>query len=461
MPLTKVPGTSIVDDAITSAKITDATIVSADIANTTITSGNMALDPRNATNLSSGSVPLAQLGLAPAYDDAALLNDIATLALHSAIQNNQAAYNLVNAFVDQYEDSSGLDVLTNCQRTGEYMSSVQGGGNDSNTLLLLASNTTNGSTTFTDTSVGGSTHSISRGGSTVHSTTQKKFGTSSIYIDGHDDNLNTSADSDFDFGTGDFTIDAWIYPNGNQQYGTILAAMDSGQQSTSWNFGYSNTVNEFSMWGEGDSTFSGNDGSAVALSTWTHIAFVKYGTNATQYINGVSSITATPVTTWNTTGTTAYIGPRYSNHLGTAAYYLDAYLDEIRMSDVARWTANFTPPTAAYSAPSLGAAGNYTSTTETALATVSKMSIVVLYKNTYGTATLDTDLVAQVSSNGGTNYTSAPLTAAGTFSTGILMAKSNDITISNTGTAHKYKISFANQAASSKETRVEGVALLY
>ena len=57
------------------------------------------------------------------------------------------------------------------------------------------------------------------------------------------------------------------------------------------------------------------------------------------------------------------------------------------------------------------------------------MSIVVLYKNSYGTATLDTDLVAQVSSNGGTNYTSAPLTAAGTFSTGILMAKSNDITI--------------------------------
>ena len=89
------------------------------------------------------------------------------------------------------------------------------------------------------------------------------------------------------------------------------------------------------------------------------------------------------------------------------------------------------------------------------------MSIVVLYKNYAGTATLDTDLVAQVSANGGTNYTAAPLTAAGTFSTGILMAKSNDITISNTGTAPKYKISFANQASASKETQVHGVALLY
>ena len=107
------------------------------------------------------------------------------------------------------------------------------------------------------------------------------------------------------------------------------------------------------------------------------------------------------------------------------------------------------------------ATGSYTSTTETAIATVSKMSIVVLYKNAYGTATLDTDLVAQVSANGGTNYTAAPLTSGGTFSTGILIAKSNDITISNTGTTPKYKISFANQVQSSKETQVHGVALLY
>ena len=118
-----------------------------------------------------------------------------------------------------------------------------------------------------------------------------------------------------------------------------------------------------------------------------------------------------------------------------------------------------TTCTRVYDAPA--ATGNYTSTTETANSTVSKMGIVVLYENAAGTATLDTDLVAQVSADGGSNYTSAPLTAGGTFSTGVLVAKSNDITISNTGTAPKYKISFANQSAGSKETRVKGVALLY
>ena len=89
------------------------------------------------------------------------------------------------------------------------------------------------------------------------------------------------------------------------------------------------------------------------------------------------------------------------------------------------------------------------------------MSLVLLYKDAEGTATLDTDLVAQVSADGGSNYTSAPLTSGGTFSTGIKIAKSNDITISNTGTAPKYKVSFANQSAGSKVTQVYGAALLY
>ena len=135
------------------------------------------------------------------------------------------------------------------------------------------------------------------------------------------------------------------------------------------------------------------------------------------------------------------------------------FYDELRFSNIARYPGGttFTPNGATVA----GSSGNYTSATQTANATVSKMGVVVLYKNESGTATLDTDLIVQVSSDGGSNYVSAPLTSAGTFSTGILSAKSNDITISNTGTAPKYKISFANQSAGVKETRVYGVALLY
>ena len=134
-------------------------------------------------------------------------------------------------------------------------------------------------------------------------------------------------------------------------------------------------------------------------------------------------------------------------------------IDEFRFSNIARYPSGttFVPNPG----PITTATGNYTSTTETANATVSNMGIVILYKNDSGTATLDTDLIAQVSADGGTNWTSAPLTAGGTFSTGILIAKSNDITISNTGTTCKYRLSFANQSAGSKVTQVHGVSLLY
>ncbi|MCP4952437.1 MAG: hypothetical protein GY922_11400, partial [Proteobacteria bacterium] len=58
-----------------------------------------------------------------AYDDAGLRNDISTLALHSAIADNKAAFNLSNSFVDQFEDDTGIDVLTGCSRKaeGEYV----------------------------------------------------------------------------------------------------------------------------------------------------------------------------------------------------------------------------------------------------------------------------------------------------------------------------------------------------
>ena len=104
--------------------------------------------------------------------------------------------------------------------------------------------------------------------------------------------------------------------------------------------------------------------------------------------------------------------------------------------------------------------GNYTSATQTALSSVSTMGIVVLYKNQSGTATLNTDLVAQVSANGGTNYSSATIVAGGTFSSGINIAAVSGASVT-AGTTPKYKISFANQSSGSKETQVHGVALLY
>ncbi len=99
MGLTVVPGNM----------IEDGTVTDSNFPNTEITSADMALDPRNASNMSSGSVPLAQLGNVPAANTEDVDDDLATLGFNIAATDSLAKYNLVNQIVDAFEDASGVD----------------------------------------------------------------------------------------------------------------------------------------------------------------------------------------------------------------------------------------------------------------------------------------------------------------------------------------------------------------
>jgi hypothetical protein len=110
--------------------------------------------------------------------------------------------------------------------------------------------------------------------------------------------------------------------------------------------------------------------------------------------------------------------------------------------------------------PVVQASGNYTSATQTSSATVSKMGMVVLYENTSGTATLNTDLIAQVSADNGSNFSTCTLEDIGNFSANVKIARAVGVSVT-TGTQVKYKISFANQSFNTKETKVQGVGMLY
>jgi len=464
MPRTTIRTEDIADSEITTAKILDGTIAT----------GDMAVDPTNASNLSSGSVPTAQLGN---VDTTSLRNDIATLALHSAIADNKAAYNLSNSFIDQFEDDTGIDVTTDASRDPalETMSSATAAlGNDANTIFLLVSNTTNGSTTFADNSAGGSTHTITAAGNTQHVTAQKKFGTSSIYYDGTGDYLTVPDHVDWDHGTDSFTYESWVRVATGQsvmmffEYDSIGA---NTEQYASFRANTSNCYYAEYHGGGGTGAWYGTFGSGLTADTWHHVAWVKVGTGLSCYLDGVAqTVSSASPGTESATALTVQADRRNwtqplsfggrSGHNGNWTYY-NGWQDCIRISDTARYTSNFTPQ----GAPGFGisidnAAGNYTSATQTAVSSVSSLGIVVLYKNNAGTATLNTDIVAQVSANGGTNYSNATLAAGGTFSTGINIASVSGVSVT-AGTAPKYKISFANQAVGTKETHVHGVSLLY
>ena len=108
----------------------------------------------------------------------------------------------------------------------------------------------------------------------------------------------------------------------------------------------------------------------------------------------------------------------------------------------------------------VNATGNFTCPAITSSGAISKMGAVITYQDNSGTNALNTDIVLQLSADNGSNFSTATLTALPDFSSGINMAKVNDLSVTG-GSQLKYKISFANQASGSKEARIRGVSLNY
>src|SRR5690348_13011597 len=90
---------------------------------------------------------------------------------------------------------------------------------DSFTTWLLHSDGTNASASFPDSSP--SAHTQSAQGSAQVDTSQKEFGTGSGKYNGSTDWVQTANSSDFNFGTGDFTIDFWVRFNSVGECGWI------------------------------------------------------------------------------------------------------------------------------------------------------------------------------------------------------------------------------------------------
>jgi hypothetical protein len=184
------------------------------------------------------------------------------------------------------------------------------------------------------------------------STAQSKFGGSSIYFDGSGDalaNLNSGQYNLFDFGTGDFTIEFWFYCI-NTTSGMVYTRAVSGHNLCAVFVG-ANATDRVSFF----ATASGG-GTAIqsagtpAVSTWNHAAIVRQNGTVTVYLNGTGG-TPTSNTTDITAGSTygSYVPTIGAYYHGGISYPFAGYIDDFRITKgYARYTANFTPPTAAF-----------------------------------------------------------------------------------------------------------------
>ena len=203
---------------------------------------------------------------------------------------------------------------------------------DAFSKVLLHFDGTDTSTTFTDES--GKTWTS--GGNAQIDTAQSVFGGASLLLDGTGDSIHTSDSADFDFGTGDFTIDFRLRYNGSP---TGTQTFFSQRSGTKHEFYYDGSQLYF------DSGPTLGVNWTPSSGTWYHIALVRNGNNFMFFVDGTQvGTTQVSASATNNLATDAYIGAREDGSNG-----LNGWLDEYRISKgIARWTSNFTPPTSAY-----------------------------------------------------------------------------------------------------------------
>lgn len=204
---------------------------------------------------------------------------------------------------------------------------------------------TDGATTATDFSIAQAAKTITFAVNAQIDTAQSVFGGASLLLDGISD-INIADNNDLT-PSGDFTIDLRIrfstsvatsyaiYNHGSAGTSDRVFALWDGANSR-WYFGIYNA-------GSVDFEFFVSD--TLSIDTWYHVALVRSGSNWYWFRDGTQLATTSNAISYPNKSAVFYIG---SNDLvGTA---LIGWIDEFRFSNgVARWTANFTPPTAAYS----------------------------------------------------------------------------------------------------------------
>ena len=402
-----------------------------------------------------------------------LEQDIMVLALQEATNSNRSAYNLSNSFVEQFEDSTGIDVHTNTTRNAsEYVGSINltdSGWTNINLDQSYATSLTGGSGTQADFLGASELSQVGNLGSggvlQVAETNLDRFIVVAPYTD-----LNANVS----FGTGYKWQVAMIQKNGSYQYQMGMSYNANLVNMTSLNGATTNTAQTTSTGGDfaiANSVFGINYENAGGALRYrpagTGFTIATSGSvtgDSGLYWDYDGDLTSLKITRWNLGSTSAdsvlnqyvvndqSVGGRTLPSSGRPIFSFGHHNHSGDANQFQLWVK--------YQALVANETGNFTSVSQTAPVTVSKMGIVVLYKNNAGTATLNTDLIAQVSANNGTDFTTVTLTPRGTFSSGINIAVANNVTVTS-GTSCKYKISFANQSTGSKETQLHGIGLIY
>jgi hypothetical protein len=175
------------------------------------------------------------------------------------------------------------------------------------------------------------------------STSVVKFGTGSLYFDGTGDYLVSPDTLAGNFGTGNFTVEFWWYGGAQAaQYPCQVGTLDAFSSTGAWRVTtYDNSANNF-MFIDGVTNYSFST-SNFNNSAWRHVAVTRSGTTVRGFIDGVQQGSSATVST-SFSARRVVVGGQFRDN-----GFISGYIDDLRITKgYARYTANFTPPTAAF-----------------------------------------------------------------------------------------------------------------
>ena len=205
------------------------------------------------------------------------------------------------------------------------------------TQILMPFTTTSG---FADVA---NNHAITVVGSPTISTAQSKFGAGSLRVtSGNYLRINSTSTLDMS-GKKPFTFECWVYLTNDHSSVSGILSMRSSVVYCPFVVKDDRTlIGNGSLDGFSFLSSSG----VVGRNTWSHVAIVFDGTKVRLYVNGDGwfenpAASNQPHPSWP-------VGDRFLNVGYDVEGAIDGYINDLRISDGAVYTANFTPPSSPF-----------------------------------------------------------------------------------------------------------------
>jgi len=298
--------------------------------------------------------PVATSGLYTDLLNAPKLAKVATSGLFSDLSGAGLTLNVgLHPQVDPvgtyflYNTATGNMEVFDGQKWWYFLSNAA--SSDPNTVLLLHFDGADGAKNSTDAS--SYKNVLTFANNAKISIGNSKFGGSSAYFDGAS-HISIACASAFQFAHGDMTVEFWFNLNDvNTSYQYLYA---SGGDFHSPNIEYyeggcgGNTTTFFwstnnASWANGGLGTCGASG-LYQSGTWYHLALVRYAGRFYKYINGKLDGMSDATTSLQA----ACDAPITLGWWNKPGRYLSGYMDEVRVSRVARYTNNFVPQAGAF-----------------------------------------------------------------------------------------------------------------